>query len=361
VRPGEWGADGVRVNGRSFLGPVASARVLVLALSLSLLPGALITGCRALGELGSDSVSETEGGDPASSGQDDRGSGGSGTLLALVCGQPGDGSVLAYLPPGSYTLSPTGRYLTVTESREEEPGLMFYRPAVYEIGGLLGTDPPPSPPELERSAPDYWVRADDTSFRGWVLGDHALAIGDSRRVVLWWPETGETEILLEHPAVEAGEFAYHGGAVSPDGRSLALAVSGPDGMIRLEQVLLGSSMEAIEVQGAVTLVAELEERTEYPGAFGFPYEQVRLTWAPDCRSLAVSVHRWEDGNDPESWFWEVLLFRVHSAAITPFATDVVVRSWSPDGAYLVLEPNQGTGHGFPAARASWRTRMIGPS
>jgi len=340
--------DEVRIGAHRFPTPIVWTRVLVFGLLLALTVGAA-AACHRVDE-------------PTSGG-----SGVDGTRLSLICGHPGEGSVLAYLPPGSYrfsptgtyaiqpgayTLSPTGRYLMMTERREEEPAQMYYRPAVYDIGRLLEADPPPSPGELVPSSPDLWVR-NDIWFYGWVLGDQALAIGDSHRVVLWWPETGETKTILGHPAGEAGEFAHHGGAVSPDGRSIALAESGPDGMIRLEQVLLQASAGSIEVEAVVTLVAELEGRTRYPGAPGFPYERVWLTWAPDCLSLAVSVERREGEYDLGSWFWEAFLLRLDTepSAGPLLARDVSVFSWSPDGDYLIVEPT----------RDNQSSRVISPS
>lgn len=324
---------------RPSLTSVAGAGVLIFALLLTLPFGALTAGCRVGGE----PVSEDGSGGPRLGDYSGLLSYPNGGPVALVRGQPDDGSVLAYLPPGSYTLSPTGRYLVRTEAREEEPASMYYRPVVYDVGGLLTAGPPLSPIELAQIAPDLWLHFGYPMFWDWVLGDQALAIGDSRRVVLWWPETGKAEVLREHPDSGPSEYAYHGGAVSPDGRSLALAVSGSNGMIRIEQVFLEPSLDSIEVQATVTLVAELEGRTLYPGAGGFPYEEVSLTWAPDGLSLAVSVQRRQDGNDPGSWFWEVSLLRLgpEPPAMTPLVADARARSWSPDGGYLIVEPTVG--------------------
>jgi len=317
---------------------VAGAGV-IFALLLTLPVGALTAGCRVGGE----PVSEDGDGGPRLGDYSGLLSYPNGGPVSLVCGQPDDGSVLAYLPPGPYTLSPSCRYLVRTEAREEEPASMYYRPVVYDVGGLLTAGPPLSPIELEQVTPDLWLHFGYPMFWDWVLGDQALAIGDSRRVVLWWPETGKVEVLLEHPDTEPSESAYHGGAVSPDGRSLALAVSGPDGMIRIEKVFLEPSPESIEVRATVTLVTELEGRSFYPGAGWFPYERVFLTWAPDGLSLAVSVERRQDGNDSNSWFWEVSLLRFgpEPPAMTPLAADVRARSWSPDGGYLIVEPAVG--------------------
>jgi hypothetical protein len=298
--------------------------LVVSALSLTLALGGLVAGCRGQADPTPDEISSP----------------GDGDFLSLFSGQPGSGSVVAHLPRGFYRLSPTGRYVTTTESRDENPGLMFYRPNVYDVGALLEADTPPLPFTPAPAVPDAWVTADDTRFEGWVLEDRGLVIGSGSRVVLWSPETGET-VLLEHPLAPPGQSVYHGGAVSPDGRSLALAVSGPDGMIRLERVVLQPSAELAGVQCTWALLTDLGERTEYPGASGFPYETAYITWAPDGLTLAVSIERREDGADTASWSWEVLMVRVDPVSVTVFARQEVVRGWSPDGAYLVLEPTPG--------------------
>ncbi len=375
---------------RRTLGPFVRVRALVPVLLLTLLLGASAAGCRRTVEPSLETVpgaaeqepgsSGQSAGEPTSEGASGNGTGGPGpsgqeasdadnTVVALVCGQPEEGHVLAYLPPGScrlsqtglclvqpgdYELSPTGRYLVAIESHEEEPFGMDFRPVVYDIGALLKGDPTSEPIELVPSVPDYWSPSRSIWFTGWILGDQALLMGESRRVLLWCPDTGETQPLLELPATDAeeSESVYHGGAVSPDGRSFALAVSGPDGMIRLEEVMLDASPDGIEAETLVTLVDELEGRTRYPGASGFPYELVWPVWAPDSLRLAVSAERRESEYADETWFWDAFVLGLDAKppTVTPLVRDVMVLSWSPGANYLIVDPTRG---GQP-------TRVISP-